>query len=81
MKHRFAAASAALTLATLIAGCAATPDPNYATLPPEIRENPTGSRIPRVKKPVTEEERRRAQADANAMREGMRADGLSNQGR
>ena len=81
MKHRFTAASAALTLATLIAGCAATPNPNYSALPSEMRENPTGSRIPRVKKPVTEAERRQAQADANAMREGMRAEGLSNQGR
>ncbi len=81
MKHRFIAASAALMLTTLIAGCATTEDTNYASMPYALREQPTGSRIPRVRKPVTEQERRQAQADAETMRQQMQADRLTNQGK
>lgn len=82
MKYRLAAASAALLSAVVVAGCAtSTPDPTYSPLPAAMREQPTGSRIARVKKPVTKEEMLRAQADARSMHEGMKADGLSNQGR
>jgi hypothetical protein len=82
MKHRLTAASAALLSAVVLAGCATVaPDPNYSPIPPALREQPTGSRIARVKKPVTKDEAGRAQDDARSMYEGMKADGLSNQPR
>ena len=81
MKHRFIAVGAAALLATLIAGCATNEDANYASTPSAMRENPTGSRIPRIRRATTEQERRQAQEDAQAMREGALANGLANQGR
>ena len=69
MNSRSKAAALACLLLTL-AGCASTEDPNQAPIPPSQREYTTGSNMPvRVRRPATEEERRKAQEDAQAMRD------------
>jgi hypothetical protein len=83
MKYRVALISLALLATTSVTtGCAVlVEDPTYKPLPPPDRYYGTASRIPRMKRPMTEQERLRAQEEANQMRESARAQGLSNQGR
>ena len=71
MNSRSKAAPLACLLLTLsVAGCASTEDPNQTPAPPSQREYTTGSNMPvRVRRPATEEERRKAQEDAQAMRD------------
>jgi hypothetical protein len=71
MNSRYKAVAPACLLLTLIlTGCASTEDPNQKPVPPSQREYATGSNMPvRVRRPATEEERRKAQEDAQAMRD------------
>jgi hypothetical protein len=71
MKFRTQAAPLALILVTLITtGCASTDEQLQSKpIPPSERDYVTGSNMPVRRRAVTDEERRKAQDDAQAMRD------------